>query len=139
MDLHCTQRATILSRGLDLSGETWAGNYRCVKERRIDLPVGIRPFIGLSKSTPRHISLFLKDQGYILDLSDQASRCATYLEPVVLENLKSEVELVEYIEKMDTPLLRFWRWPDGYKSALCISGDLDALTLWDYMTRLYSH
>lgn len=139
VEFHCTDRATILSRGLVLLGEAWAGNYQRVKERRMDLPAGIRPFVGLPKLVPQQVCQFLKEQGYILDLSDQASQCTIYLELETLENLKSEVALIEYIEKMDTPLLKFWRWPDGYKSALCISGDLDALTLWDYMTRLYAH
>ena len=30
------------------------------------------------------------------------------------------------------PLVRFWHWPAGVMSALCITGDLDALSLLDY-------
>ena len=139
IELQCTDRATILSRGLTLSGEAWAGSYQRVKERKFVLPAGIRPFVGLPESTPQRVSQFLKEQGYILDLSDQASQCTVYLEPETLEKLNNEVAMIEYIEDVNVPLLRFWRWPDGYKSTLCISGDLDALTLWDYMTRLYAH
>ena len=138
VDLDCTPRATVLSRGLALSGEAWTGNYQRVNERRIDLPAGVRPFVGLSNTVSRQVRQFLEEQGYILDLSDQAAQCTVFLEPAKLENLDSEVALVEYIGNLDVPLLRFWRWPNGYRSALCISGDLDALTLWDYITRLYA-
>jgi hypothetical protein len=139
LDIHCSPRGTVLSRGLALSGEAWAGNYKLVEERRVNLADGIRPFVGLSDLASSDTLRFLEEQGYILDLSDQAPQCSVYLDLETLESLNSEVALVEYIEKTDAPLLRFWRWPNGCKSALCISGDLDALTLWDYMTRLYAH
>ena len=32
-------------------------------------------------------------------------------------------------------LLRFWRWPDRFKSALAITADVDAITLWDFVRR----
>jgi hypothetical protein len=48
----------------------------------------------------------------------------------------NEVQLIEVIESSPSPLVRYGRWPYGSKSALCISGDLDALTLFDYASRL---
>ena len=40
------------------------------------------------------------------------------------------------VEAPSAPLLRFSRWPAAARSALVISGDIDSLTLWDYLWRL---
>jgi hypothetical protein len=53
--------------------------------------------------------------------------------------MRNDLELVQYIEASDSPLLRFGRWPDGAASAISITGDLDALTLQDYAARLWMH
>ena len=37
------------------------------------------------------------------------------------------------------PLLRLGRWPGGAKSALAVTGDVDALTIWDYALRFFGH
>jgi hypothetical protein len=44
--------------------------------------------------------------------------------------------MVRLIEEAQGPLVKFGAWPDGSKSALCLSGDLDALSLFDYTARL---
>ncbi len=48
---------------------------------------------------------------------------------------EDERPLLARIEDGDWPMLRLGRWPDGARSALCITGDIDALTLWDYGLR----
>jgi len=139
LEFHCTPRATILSRGLALPGEAWADQYQLIHSSQVDLPDGVRPFIGVPATAPAWVHPFLKEQGYIVDASDKAEQCSIYLDPGYFDKLAGQVGLVELIEKSDAPLIRFWRWPAGCRSALCISGDLDALTLWDYMTRLTAH
>jgi hypothetical protein len=47
----------------------------------------------------------------------------------------TEGALIRHIESTDAPLVRYWRWPSEARSALCVSGDLDALTLVDYALR----
>ena len=53
------------------------------------------------------------------------------------EKYPSEMKLLDYIEGRNVPLIRFGRWPDGARSAMSVTGDLDALSLGDYLTRLY--
>ena len=43
--------------------------------------------------------------------------------------------LLAEIEGADKPLVRLGRWPNGARSALAVTGDIDALTLWDYGLR----
>ena len=93
-------------------------------------------FVGLPASAPEPVVAFLREQGYIVDTTDTAMRCAIYLDAGTLDGL-TQVQLVDHIEASPGPLARYWRWPDGAKSALCITGDLDALTLLDYAGRLF--
>lgn len=136
----CSERATVLVRGLDIGelGQAWDGTYCQLKTRTLDIPSEPLPFVGVASSAPRVVS-FLREQGYILDTTETAQRCAVYLDDDILARLKNEVELVNHIEGLEGPLIRYWRWPGGAKSALCITGDLDALSLLDYASRLFEH
>ena len=92
---------------------------------------------------PKELIAFLQEQGYLLDTSRLATRCGIYLDVATLARFTrpdtrqiNEIQLVEAIESSPGPLIRYGRWPGGAKSALCISGDLDALSLFDYASRL---
>jgi hypothetical protein len=39
------------------------------------------------------------------------------------------------IDETRRPLVRFGTWPQGCKSALSVTGDIDALTIWDFVQR----
>ena len=135
----CSPRATILVRGLGPceSGQVWDGDILLGCNRgSIDVPADPRPFVGLPASAPEPVVSFLREQGYIVDTTATAVRCAIYLDASTLDGL-TQVQLVDRIEASPGPLVRYWRWPDGAKSALCITGDLDALTLLDYAGRLF--
>jgi peptidoglycan/xylan/chitin deacetylase (PgdA/CDA1 family) len=139
----CSERATILIRDLPLCGpedgleDTWDGRYCQLKTRSLCVPAEPRPFVGLSADVHPRIVTFLQEQGYILDTGETAARCATYIDGATLAGLTSELKIIEYIETSPGPLVRYWRWPQGAKSALCVTGDLDALTLLDYVHRLF--
>ena len=134
----CSPRATILIRGLDSheSTQPWDAIYSRLMSFSMDISAVRRPFIGLPAETPSCIVSFLREQGYILDGGETATQCSIYLDSSTQAKLANEVALVEYIETSRQPLVRYWRWPDGAKSAISISGDLDALSLFDYVSRL---
>ena len=48
---------------------------------------------------------------------------------------KEEMQILKTIHNNDTPLIRFWRWPDGCQSALSVTGDIDAITVVDFFNR----
>jgi hypothetical protein len=139
ISFNCSSRATILSKGLDRYGlkEAWDGPYFRVKTRTLDVPVEPHPFVGIASNVSGNVMTFLQDQGYILDMSETAPQCAIYLDDSALMKIGTQVELVNWIERSAGPLVRYWRWPDGAKSALSITGDLDALSLLDYLSRLF--
>jgi peptidoglycan/xylan/chitin deacetylase (PgdA/CDA1 family) len=135
----CTPRATILARGLNPggSGTIWGDGYYLLQSKILTVPVNPRPFIGIATDVPSTTISFLTEQGYILDSSETARFCGIYLDASTLSKLTNEVELVNHIEASTGPLVRYWRWPDGAKSALSITGDLDALSLIDYASRFF--
>ncbi len=139
LDFDCSPRATVLARGLHAGTEEqiWDNGYQRVTAKSLNLPADPRPFVGLAESVPGSVATFLREQGYILDAGETAARCTTYLDANVLSNLAGEVALINYIEDSPMPLVRYWPWPDGARSAMCVTGDLDALSLVDYASRLF--
>jgi hypothetical protein len=119
------------------SVEEWDGLYQQLRTNALQVPAEPRPFVGLAGDVPMGVVSFLREQGYIVDTGEMAARCGTYLDSAMLAQLTSEVELINHIEGATSPLVRYWRWPDGARSAMCATGDLDALSLVDYVSRLF--
>jgi peptidoglycan/xylan/chitin deacetylase (PgdA/CDA1 family) len=140
LTFNCSPRATILTRGLDIpeAGEGWDAGYSRLRSNSITVPANRRPFIGVAADVPEDIVSYLHEQGYILDTGDTAGSCELSLNANLLAQLPNLLELENHIERSAAPLVRYWRWPDGAKCALSITGDLDALSLMDYFSRLLS-
>ena len=135
----CTKRATILVRGLESIGSmpVWDGDYHYINSNTLEVPANPRPFVGLSENAPERTVALLREQGYILEIGESANLCGIYLDEESLTKLNGDVKLINYIEASPNPMVRYGRWPDGAKSSLCLTGDLDALTLKDYLYRLF--
>jgi glycosyltransferase involved in cell wall biosynthesis/peptidoglycan/xylan/chitin deacetylase (PgdA/CDA1 family) len=134
----CSDRATILVRHLEAPNtEPWVDAYRVVNGRTLDVRGHVRPFVGVAADVPDRVISFLREQGYILEHGDLAGECGVYLDADRVRQLETDVRLVDHIELSPAPLVRLWRWPNQYRSGLCISGDLDALTLMDYAARWF--
>ena len=93
------------------------------------VPDELAPLIGVSPPVTTATRNALLNLGYLLD-DDQPARCVFQLD-------RDQAVDRTLLERLETqPLLRIARWPDGAGAALCISGDLDALSLADYARRL---
>jgi hypothetical protein len=138
--LHCSERATVLVRHLDIPERTqaWYGSYRVLEGRTLRMRPDVRPFVGLSPDVPSGVAAFLRDQGYIVETGPDAAGCAIHLTAADLETFRDRVRLIEFIETSSAPLVRYWRWPEKARSALCVTGDLDALSLMDYVARVFA-
>jgi peptidoglycan/xylan/chitin deacetylase (PgdA/CDA1 family) len=136
----CSERATILIRNVRTDAPSWAwdGVYRVLEGRSLLALGDRRPLVGLPPTTALDTVAFLREQGYIVDLSQQAPNCTVYLDAATLASCQNQVQLIDFIESSPGALVRFWRWPSQAKSALCVTGDLDALSLRDYVTRLFT-
>ena len=69
---------------------------------------------------------------------EQAINCGTYIDIAVLAQLSNEVQLIKNIETLQGFLVQYRCCPNGAKRAMSVTGDLDALTLPDYISRLVS-
>jgi peptidoglycan/xylan/chitin deacetylase (PgdA/CDA1 family) len=127
---------TLLARRLDIpDSKPWADGYEIVQRTHFDLAAEPRPFIGVHPLAPDALTDFLRDQGYIVETSEESRVYSCFLERRRFSR-RDQRPLLEEIEQGTGPLLRFGRWPHGAHSALSITGDIDALTLGDYAYRI---
>ena len=129
---------TVLARAVEVDAPTvpWADGYRQVKATAFTIHAPLRPFIGLSPATSPELADFLRQQGYIVEISQESHQYSYYFDQTEF-TARQERPLLAQIEGTDGPLVRSGRWPDGARSALAITGDIDALTLWDYGLRFF--
>ncbi len=127
---------TILTRGVSTSpaGSKGDGHYQRISANEIFLRCDRRPFIGVSPSSPPDLSGFLRQQGYIVEATDSPHTHSFFVDRPAFR-YEDERQLLAQIEGGDFPLVSLGRWPNGARSALCVTGDIDALTIWDYGLR----
>jgi hypothetical protein len=133
---------TVLARAVEVEAPTvpWADGYQRVRGMTFDRPFAVRasrrPCIGLSPPTSPGLASFLRQQGYIVETGEDGQCYSHYFDQTEFI-AEQERPLLAQIEGSNRPLLRLGRWPDGARSALAVTGDIDALTLWDYGYRLF--
>jgi hypothetical protein len=127
---------TILSQGLEVSAPTqpWAGGYEQVNACAFTLKAEKRPFIGVPSNSHARLAGFLRQQGFIVEITDDDQQHTIFLNQIDLAK-QDERKLLDRLDSEQGALVRLGRWPHGARSALCVSGDVDALTLWDYGLR----
>jgi len=127
---------TLLARHAEAMAETqyWDGVYRQVNGTRVTVQCETRPVIGVSPASHPYLSAFLRQQGYIVETVEEGKSYSLFLHREKF-GTEDEKALVEEIERSAAPLVRMGRWPNGARSALCVTGDIDALTIWDYYLR----
>jgi len=130
---------TMLARHLDVPGaEPWSGAYARVPSTEVEVPAVPRPFVGVRPAAPAALVTFLREQGYIVERSGSPRLYGSFVERDRFSWADRRPLLAE-IEGSTAPLLRLGRWPHGARSALSVTGDVDALTIGDYARRLLGH
>lgn len=144
----CAERATILARHLtceDQPVEAWGEKEQRIAARRFIVRSTCLPALALSTRTPDEVEAFLYEQGYAVVPHVEEERQADYacyldlpdgLGQKRADQLRLRSELVDKIEHLAAPLLRFSYWPDGQRAALAISGDIDSITIQDFFLRI---
>lgn len=127
---------TILLRNVEATSSVvaWDTVYQRAVGTEVSLQSSRRPFIGVSPSSASNLKSFLRQQGFIIEEVQDDQTNTFYLDRREF-NKQDERPLLALIEQGDFPLVRLGRWPDGARSALVITGDIDALTFWDYSLR----
>jgi hypothetical protein len=125
--------ATLLARGLPSTQSSgWYGRDSVCLAPRFEVEGSRMPVVGVSRSSPAAIGSFLAEEGFPVEVSDDRERYGAHVDA----NADwSAARVLESIEAAPGPLVRVWRWPAGARSALAVTGDVDALTLRDFVVR----
>jgi len=130
---------TLLMRGATARIATlpWADGYARVTAspgESFNIESIHSPLLGLAPDTAPAAVEFLRQQGYVVEINPRP-QTGVYLQGLRDFADEDRLPLLARIEASDGPLLRFGRWPNGTRSALALTGDIDALTIWDYGLR----
>ena len=125
--------ATLLVRGLAVASEAWYGLDRRCQLRTFDVDTERLPAVGVSRRSPPEVASFLAEEGFATWISDDAGRFGAYID--VADPAWSERAVLDATVASPGPLVRISRWPNGARSALAVTGDIDALTLRDFVVR----
>ena len=131
--------STVLARRVEVPGsEPWEDVTRLARSSTFVVRSDVRPTIGLHPASPERLRVFLREQGYIAEAASSGRAHAFFLRRETFSR-EDERPLLDELETGRFPLLRLGRWPGGAKSALAVTGDVDALTIWDYALRFLGH
>ncbi len=127
---------TVLLRNVESAAPAtpWANGYRCTSANALTVRAPLRPFIAVAPDTAPALTAFLKQHGYIVEVSTRPASYAYYFDQTDFHATRQR-DILKSIEETAHPLVRLGRWPAGAQSTLCITGDIDAMTIWDYAAR----
>ena len=102
------------------------------KEHSFALRSEFRPAIAIPASCDDSMRACLTNEGFVVESNNDPSRCS-----ITLSNHPADSNrlLLESLHQARGPLVRLGRWPSGYRSALAVTADVDAITLWDFVRR----
>jgi peptidoglycan/xylan/chitin deacetylase (PgdA/CDA1 family) len=124
---------TVLTRGVQVEAPSrpWIDGYRQVDALTFVVRAEKRPFVGVALHSSDQLVSLLRQQGYLVERTTDPTRYSVHLDQSDLTE-QDERPLLACLARAEGPLVRLGRWPHGLRSALAITGDVDALTLWDY-------
>lgn len=125
--------ATVLVRGIEVQRTPWHGSDARTELRAFEVVSRRTPAVGVSLRSPDAVRRFLADEGFAVVDTDDDRSCGAFVDVPAAD--WSEADVLSAIEDAPGPLVRLWRWPGGARSAVAATGDIDALTLRDFVVR----
>ena len=91
---------------------------------------GVRPVIGVGPGTSHDFRQYLRNEGYLFEITEDKQDYAAFISHDI------EVQTLERtLAGAGGPLIRLERWPRPFRAAMAITGDIDCLTLGDFLRR----
>jgi len=90
--------------------------------------------IGVSPTCPPSLREFLHGEGFLAEQAASAQGHSLFLSCPDFK-LNEARKLLDEVDACTKPILRLWRWPNGCRSAFCISADICAIDLRDFIER----
>lgn len=135
VEVNCTRRATLLLKTFHLRKNRVYDSYSVIKEHKFRIRGNKRPVLGIPKESSPKMLHFLKNEGFVFETTEQKEDYALHLDNAKNFSEKDEMKTLGLIHTCNLPLIRFWRWPNRCRSALSVTGDIDALTSIDFFPR----
>jgi peptidoglycan/xylan/chitin deacetylase (PgdA/CDA1 family) len=132
VSLQADDDATFVTRGLFVARTPWFGRDALCELREFDVESGRLPSVSVSRRSPPAVRDFLTQEGFAVAVSDDERSYGAHVDVAAQW---TETGVLDTIEAAPGPLVRLWRWPDAARSALATTGDIDALTLRDFVVR----
>lgn len=128
--------AHLLARGLQLDGNSnWRPGFVHLDGSNHTVRSEVRPVVGIDPSAPASLAEFVIEEGFAVEPSSDGRDVAVHLSRDRFSREDGQNVISEILDS-GGPLVRLARWPRGARSALAITGDVDAFTLRDYASRL---
>lgn len=129
------EQARLLARGLPIQGGTAKdGGFVILAGDHHRYRSDVLPVVGVDPSSPSSLSEFISEEGFVIESNPTATTAVEIRRDEF--SPEDEQDVLREILSGDKPLIRLSRWPLAARSALAITGDVDAFTLWDYASRL---
>lgn len=112
-----------------------AGAERMFEPRTFTVDSTARPCVSVAPGSSREAITALADLGYIVETGERSDGYAVHLGRVENGGFATIDACRRVIDESKRPLVRFGVWPKGCRSAFAVTGDIDALTIWDFVQR----
>jgi peptidoglycan/xylan/chitin deacetylase (PgdA/CDA1 family) len=137
IEAHCSPRAAVLVK-LPVSKDVYEHNgWNLITGKKILLESSKVPIIGVHPDSAPSLVRFLKNEGFAFEVDGNNDQYSVYLGEFTNYSEKDDITVLEKIQTCALPVVRFWRWPHGYQSALSVTGDIDAMSVVDFFERTY--
>ena len=125
----------VVARGVDGGAalRPWFGEYKMALSNDFSIHSRKRPAISVDEDASPALVQFLLDEGYVVERG--ANDCALHLEGWRSFEDADKRAVMEAIDVSGAPLVRIWRWPRGARCAMSLTGDVDSMTLVDFLRR----
>jgi hypothetical protein len=127
--------ATVVVRGMETepAAAPWFGPYRLVSASSFTVRSPRAPVIMPDAGCPPALTAFLQEEGFVV--AEDAATDGLHIRGYTSFGESDKRALIDYIEGSDAPLVRLWRWPQGARCAMSVTGDVDAMTMVDFLRR----
>jgi peptidoglycan/xylan/chitin deacetylase (PgdA/CDA1 family) len=111
------------------------GSERVIDPGSVFIDGAARPCVGVAPGSSRKAIQALADIGYIVEAGERPGDYAVHLGALDDASYAAIEDCRRRIAACPGPLVRFGTWPHGNHSAFAATGDIDALTVWDFFHR----
>jgi hypothetical protein len=111
------------------------GTDRVIEPGSVLIDGTARPCVGVSPGSSREAVQTLADLGFIIEVGERPGDYAVHLGTLEDASYAAVEACKKRIAACAGPLVRFGTWPHGNHSAFAATGDIDALTIWDFFHR----